>query len=239
MIRYRKIIFIIYFLVSVFSFFYFNDIVQSIFDLKYLSVKSYLLMILFVNLIFLFTLNRNVMFLYKIINYILFSVITVIFGGFVAIVLGNRFTQLYIMDISKAVHLIDLSLVIFLIYLIVVSLIYIGYYIFLKKDEEVIKEEVIKEKVSFNKIKFPKLSFFKNLTNIKSKKKEQVQYVKKNEKVITLEDLFASFNEDGFYIDGVECGIIFEDSNQENILKNYYILSNDINARLMGFYTGV
>lgn len=43
--------------------------------------------------------------------------------------------------------------------------------------------------------------------------------------------------ENGLYINGVECSIIFEDSNQENIVKNYYILQNDIHAKLVNGYT--
>ena len=42
---------------------------------------------------------------------------------------------------------------------------------------------------------------------------------------------------EGFYIDGVDCSIIFDDDNKDNVLKNYYILLNDINAKLTNGYT--
>ena len=64
-----------------------------------------------------------------------------------------------------------------------------------------------------------------------------MEYPDKEEKGITLEDLLASNQGEGFYIHGVDCSIIFEDSHQENILKNYQILSNDIHARLVNGYT--
>ena len=42
---------------------------------------------------------------------------------------------------------------------------------------------------------------------------------------------------DTFYIDGIDCSIIFEDTSKETALKNYYILLNDINAKLTNGYT--
>ena len=44
-------------------------------------------------------------------------------------------------------------------------------------------------------------------------------------------------NKDGFFIDGIDCSVIFEDSDKENIAKNYYILLNDVNAKLTNGYT--
>ena len=43
--------------------------------------------------------------------------------------------------------------------------------------------------------------------------------------------------QEGFYIDGVDCSIIFEDNDKTTIIKNYYILLNDINAKLVNGYT--
>ena len=44
-------------------------------------------------------------------------------------------------------------------------------------------------------------------------------------------------NKDLFTINGIECGIIFEDSIPDNIVKNYQILSNNINEKLVNGYT--
>ena len=191
--RYQKIITIIYIIISLLSFSCFNGIIQNIFELKYLSVKFYLLIIAITNLIMIYTINKNIETGYKITNYILFILMTIVFGSVVSIVLGNKFENLYIMDIKNAINL------------------------------EIETKQII---ISFSKLK----EKFK----IKTKESKNT-YQEKT--FISLEELLNYDKEEGFYIDGVECSIIFEDSNQENILKNYQILSNDINARLVNGYT--
>lgn len=231
--KYRMIFSIVYFIVSIFLFSYFNGLIQSIFDLKYLSVKSYLLMVVGVNLIILYTLNYPVRLGYKISNFILFIVIIIIFGSVVAIVLGNKYEQFYVMDIGNAIHFIDLSLVIFILYSIIISLVYIGYHLFDKKD--MVLNEKISTKKSFS---FPNFSYLKEkLKRDRNEKEEVYSYTDTEKNLITLEDLLEYNKGEGLYIHGVDCSIIFEDSNQENILKNYQILSKDIHARLMNGYT--
>lgn len=231
----------LYVISSLLSFQYLNGIVENIFKLKYLGVKTYLVVLIITNLIILSTLNKNIKLGYKIANYILFILLTIIFGSTAAVVLGNRFETFYIMDVSNAVNFIDLSLVIFMIYLIVMAIIYIGYYLFdnstevLKTIEDVKERSVLKEKHPFKKqkllpkLKLPKVHIFQKKKR-KEERKEQLPS-------LSIEELLNYDRRKGLYIDGVECSIIFEDSNQENIIQNYNILSHDIHAKMMNGYT--
>ncbi len=215
--------------ITIVSFSYMNGLFQSIFGLKYLSVKTYLFVIMLTNLIILFTINKKVKFFYKLANYTLFVTLTIILGATLSIILGNKFDSFYVMDISNAVNFIDLSMVIFILYGILMSIIYIGYDLFENK------EEVIENQVSTKQWKLPKLPniHFKR----KTKEKKSSTLPKFSRGLLTPEELFQYNRENGFYIDGVECSIIFEDSNKENIIKNYYILQQDIHAKLVNGYT--
>ena len=44
-------------------------------------------------------------------------------------------------------------------------------------------------------------------------------------------------NRNSFVIDGIDCSAIFDGSSSDEIMKNYYILLNDVNAKLMNGYT--
>ena len=231
---------ILYLIVSLVSFQYLNGIVENIFKLKYLGVKTYLVVLVITNLIILFTLNKKIKLGYKIANYVLFIFLTIIFGSTIAVVLGNRFKTFYVMDVSNAVNFIDLSLVIFMFYLIILAIIYIGYHLFdnsddvLKKIEDVKEKSILKQKKSFDdrkksKFEFPKVHIFQR----KKEKEDKSNYLPS----LSIEELLSYDKRDGFYIDGVECSIIFEDSNQENIMKNYHILSQDIHAKMVNGYT--
>lgn len=222
-------------LVSVILFSHMNGIIQSIFQLKYLSMKVYLMVVAITNIIALFTINKKIRLGYSIINYTLFILITLIFGAAFAVVLGNKIEALYIMDISNAVTLVDLSFVIFILYLIMMFLIYIGYYLFsshsnIEQMEKNIQENSVKKRdyLEDNNKKFKlRLSFWKR-TKTKLKKKNSI---------LSPEELLSYKDKNNFYINGVECGIIFEDSNQENIIKNYHILLEDIHAKLVNGFT--
>lgn len=223
------------FLASVILFLHMNGIIQSIFQLKYLSMKVYLMVVAITNITALYTINKKIRLGYSIINYTLFILITLIFGATFAVVLGNKIEALYIMDISNAVTLVDLSFVIFILYLIMMSLIYIGYYLFsshsnIEQMEKNIQENSIKKRnyLENNNKKFKlRLSFWKR-TKTKLKKKNSI---------LSPEELLSYKDKNNFYINGVECGIIFEDSNQENIIKNYHILLEDIHAKLVNGFT--
>ena len=201
-----------------------NGMINKIFNLTFLDVKSYLILLIITNTIILYTMNHSIKKGYKIINYILFILIIKIFGATLSVVLGNKFNQFYIMDIANAVNFMNLSFVIFIIYLITISIIYIGYNLF--KQEPLTEKEFILSKINIKDIKIPKLTL-----PIK-KKKTNTQV-----KLLTKEELLNYNKEKGFYINGEECSIIFEDSNKDNIIKNYYTLNEDIHAKLTNGYT--
>ena len=218
--RNKLIILGIYLLLTVISFAYINGIVNSIFKLKYLNVKFYLLLIIATNAIILYILNHQVKLIYKIITYIYFMMMMIMFGATLSIILGNKFSNFYLMEVQNAVHFIDLSFITAMFYAILMLSIYISIY--------AIKEKIItKEKI---------INIKNNIINyIKSFIEKHKKIEKPN--VLTPKELLNYDFEEGLYINGEECSIIFEDSNKENIIKNYYILNNDIHATLMNGYT--
>ena len=202
-----------------------NGAIYSIFHLTFLNVKCYLVLLIVTNLIILYTMNHSVSLKYKILNYLLFMFIVIILGAVLSVALGNKYNQFYIMDISNAVNFMDLSFVIFIIYLIVMSVIYIG--------SEFFKYDYISIKNDFGVSDFK----FSNLGIVKfilGKIKKNNDY---NSNLLSTEELLNYHVEDGFYINGEECSIIFDDSNKDNIIKNYYILNEDIHAKMMNGYT--
>ncbi len=255
----KELILIFYLAITLLSFNYLNGIVIQIFKLKYLDVKAYLLLLVIVNMIILYTINKKIKLGYKILNYSLFILLMIIFGSTVAVILGNLIDTFYIMDISNAVNFVDLSLVIFIIYLIILCLIYIGYYLFSNKEinefESYQESKLIglinkimeklnspKKDLNDNDLEY---DFNNQVDELKVKKSKKLAFKSffKGKKEITKKDLLSReellnyHKEDGFYIDGVDCSIIFEDSNQENIIKNYHILSEDIHAKMVNGYT--
>lgn len=244
--RLKQLILIaLYIVANIFLFNYLNTIIQDIFALKYLSVKTYLIILIITNIITLKTINQATKIVYSIINYSLFIILTIIFGATIAVILGNQIDFFYIMDVSNAINFIDLSIVIFILYLISMSITYIGYYIFEPKSIKQEVELVTKNQVSLTEKLLKKLSFLGKITlptiklkplNIK-KTKPQKTNSKKKSTILTPEELINFNREEKLYINGVECNIIFEDSNKDNIYKNYQILSEDINAKLVNGYT--
>lgn len=230
-----------YIIANIFFFNYLNTIIQDVFALKYLSVKVYLIILIITNIITLKTINQETKIVYSIINYSLFIILTIIFGATIAVVLGNQIDTFYIMDVSNAINFIDLSIVIFILYLISISITYIGYYIFEPKTS---KEQITKNQILLKEKILEKLSFLDKITlpTIKLKpldiRKLKPKKVKsKKSTLLTKEELINFNKEEKLYINGVECNIIFEDSNKDNIYKNYQILSEDINAKLVNGYT--
>lgn len=219
--KYQIAFIVIYLLISILTYNYINGIIKNIFALKYLSVKTYLVIVAIINSIILFTMNKKVKPVYKFLNYFLFILTMIIFGATIAVVLGNKYDSLYLMSISNAVNFIDLSMVLFLLYLIGINLTYIGYFLFENKDK--LKEQ---QPLSF-KLKVPNLKS-------RQRKKETPKLTKKT--LMTKEELL-NFKGDTLYIHGEDCNIIFEDSNAENIFLNYQILEEDIHAKMMNGYT--
>ena len=68
----------IYLLFTILSYSYLNDVINSIFKLKFLDVKSYLILLITTNMIVLYTMNRSLRLVYKILNYSLFTLLIII-----------------------------------------------------------------------------------------------------------------------------------------------------------------
>lgn len=207
------------FVVSAILFNYLNGIFNVVLDLKYLSIKSFLLQIIIVIGISLFTINKPTKMIYSILNYILSILTAIIVLTIIAILIGNKYPQVYLMDSSNIVMLIDLSLVIFILYLIIISLIYIGYYVLSNTNTLEIKLSLPDKK---------DITIFKK----KYSSKEELPAT-----ILTDEQLLNYKDKHNFHINGVECSIIFEDSNKDNIIKNYHILLEDINAKMVNGFT--
>ena len=186
---------------------YLNGVMNNIFKLTYLNVKSYLLLLIITDTIMLYTVNKPVKLGYKIPNYILFISVTAMFIAMLPIVLGNKIKIFYIMDIGNAINFMDLSFIVFSLYLITIALVHMGY-----------------------------MKIFKTIT-IPQKLFSKLPKRKNNTQILTREELLNYDKEKELYINGINVNIIFEDSNKDNIVKNYYLLLKDIDAKLANGYT--
>lgn len=202
----RKDLFVvIYTLINVLLFSYLNNIFQSIFTLKYLSVKLYLGVLVISLIIFLFTFNfsKKITLKYKVCNYLMVFILHIILVFDVYIVVSEKLEILNLIDIKNSITLMNLSLIIFFSYIGVLMLIYILEYLYQTKTKD-------------------------NKKTIKNKKMDLNK---------TLLELSKYKEGESFYINGVDCSIIFSDDNKENIIKNYNILYNDIEGCLTNGYT--
>ena len=111
-------------------------------------------------------------------------------------------------------------MILFVIYLCVISLIFIIRNIFFSKN---VQEDIFKLKKCILFV----IKGFKN--NLEFKKKS-------NASILTEEELF-SMDKKNLYINGIDCSIIFEDSVRDNIFINYQILTKDINATMVNGFT--
>ena len=183
---------------------YYKDIIDTIFNLKYLSIKLYMIILIIVNIITIYTLNKRINKIYKIANYLLFGIINIILTIILILVLGINLNLLKNTYSTYNILLINSSIIIFIIYLVSISIIYI-YKILTRKQKEVLEENTYD--------------------------------YEPREIILTKEELLSISNKELFTINGVECGIIFEDSIPDNIFKNYHILLNNINDKLVNGYT--
>lgn len=182
---------------------YASNIIEGILTLKYLSVKLYIITLIIINLIAIYTLKNKLSIGNKICNYSLAISSNLILILNIMLII---FTRLEILDssfIKYALLLTNVSLIIFVAYLLIISIIYI----------------------------------IKNLTKKKRIKDIPVEDITIKSNILTNDELLALSDKDNFTINGVECSIIFEDSIPENIINNYHILLNDINAKLVNGYT--
>lgn len=209
-----EIFIILYVIILWIGFFLFNDTLNSIFKLTYFSIKSYLILLIIGNIIMLININFPIKKPYKIINYMLFLTNILIFIINLIIILSNKYNGFISNTLEDAIKLININIIIFIAYIICCLLIFIS--------------------------KHTILLLFKKIKISKPKRKEIITKPTEKEKipqVITPIETKKVPEEKGFYIDGVDCSIIFEDSNKEDIIKNYYILLHDVNAKLINGYT--
>lgn len=201
------------FMIICLSFSYFNNIINSIFDLKYLSIKGFLVVFAITDIIVLITINKNIKLLYAIFNYVIFIYMTIIFMLIIFIRFSNNIIDVDIINIRNVVLLIDGSFVVFSLYLIIIALIYIGSFVF--------KDFVF----DYKKI------FRVNKKYIVDNNSDNKLIILSNEELLNYKD------KNNFYINDVDASIIFLDSNYNNIISNYHILLNDIEAPLVNGFT--
>ena len=215
----KIIIYIVSFIIFLFTHYMWNEI----FKMKFLDVKMYLILLVCVNCIMLYTFKHKIPLWLKIINFFLFFTIIFFLAMIISITLGNYIALFYIMDIKNAVNLMDLSFIIFLIYGIIVFSIYIGIYI--RKNNITISDIAIWFNSSFD-------SFIDNFYHFFHKFKRN-----DDNKMLSDKELLAYPYQEGFFIHGEDCSIIFEDSVPDNIICNYHILYHNIHAKLMNGFT--
>ena len=246
--RIKDLFVISYTLINLFLFSYLNSIFQGVFTLKYLSTKLYLITVLITLFIFLYTFNKKVKLIYKLANYLTTILTSIILLVNLYIVISNKLKLFNIIPINKAILLMNISCIIFFVYLTILSISYIIYNtkkiaLSSKRINELSKFSKIKQR---KELKLPPIKLNK-IVNSKKEKKFKIpskknsvkleESVLPNNKEISLEQLLNYKVGDNFYINGIDCSIIFCDSNKENIVKNYKILSTDITAKLVNGYT--
>lgn len=104
---------------------YLKDYLNGIFNLNFLSVKFYLIILIITNIILLITIKKNIKRTYKIINYILFSLITLILIINICMIIGSNLNILPEHLGQYIVMLLNISVILFIIYLTIISIIYI------------------------------------------------------------------------------------------------------------------
>lgn len=186
-------------------------------------MKLYLVLIIIGNIIMLVNINFHIKKYYKLINYMLFITNFMIAFVNLWIVLSNKYNFLIVADLKDSLKLMNINFIIFIIYLYCLCFIYIM--------ECTI--DFVKKKVSLYQKK--DLNIPTSPTALEKVEHSAEPLLTKPKYTYSFEEKKASDN--AFYIDGVDCSAIFEDSNQEEVLKNYYILLNDVNAKLTNGYT--
>ena len=213
----KRLYIIIYVILSWLCFYFFNDVFNEIFNLSYFSVKAYLLLLIIVNIITIVNINFVKKIVYKVINYMMFLVNALIFfmAGF--ILLGSK------LDIIKAssddlFKFMNINFIAFLVYLNIMGVIYLIDMLFNRKKVE--KNNITIDNVISNELEIDDVE----IEDIEEEYKDN-------------EEACFGDNSNGFVIDGIDCSAIFDNSSHDEIMKNYYILLNDVNAKLINGYT--
>ena len=229
--KYLNTYIIIFVAVMWILFFLLNDTLNLIFSFNFLSVRLYLFLVIIINMITLFTINYNFSKIYKLPNYLLFIVSIIIFlANSILVILKLQNINIKFLDIDNVV-LMDVNFIAFVTYLIIICQIYTINCL----------SAIVSKKTSVLKTKICQI---KKLPFVHKKKRGAAPQIKKTKKPaleivepLSNKESQISSDENAFYIDGVDCSIIFEDSNRDDIIKNYYILLHDVHARLVNGYT--
>lgn len=218
---------IVFTTISWYGFYLFNDILNSIFSLSYLSIKTYLILLIIGNVITIVTLNYKLDITYKIINYLLFTSNILIFITNILLLINSRLNIFSNIDTNIIIKVIDINIIIFLLYIEIIFLTYITKP-FINKIKEKIKSKKLEDEQG-------DYESFQPATQVVEPSipepiyayhppKENISYNTSTPKEFDPRDLF--------YINGVDCSAIFYESDKDTILKNYSILKKDINAKL-------
>lgn len=209
---------------------YYNDIIEGIFRLNFLSVKFYIVILIIINVITLITIQKDLKPVYKIINYTMFSIVSLILGIILLMIVGIKLGIISTIFSKYTIMLLNISIIVFIIYLTIISFIYIV------KNLNNVEITFDKEKLN-QKISSFKTFIFNKIKSIKEKQNSNNETEKESINRLTPEELLSYEKKEDFSINGIDCSIIFEDSIPENIIKNYHILSEDIDAKMVNGYT--
>ena len=204
--RIKDLFIIIYTLINLLLFKHLNTFFNDTFNYLELSIKSYLLSIVFTYIIFLYTFNRkNINKIYKLFNYVLFTIINIILMFNIYNILTIKIDYLPKINLENNNILNNISIIIIINYLVLIAIIYI-----------------------INNLK---------LNRVKKENNKTIIQETKPSTLLSIEELLNYNKNNSLYINGIDCSIIFNDSNKENIIKNYQILTNDIEAKMVNGYT--
>jgi len=222
----KDLFLIFYNLINIYLFNKLNTFFNSIFNFSNLSVKIYLGSILIAYIIFLFTINRKQLKKnLRAINYLLFFITNIILIINIYIILSIIIDVLPLINVDNPKVLNNINVIILIWYFMISSIIYI-----------------INNVISYRKKKRIELEIddSKFLVDTKEIYELEIENGNKDEglsRVLTVEELLNFDKNNALYINGVDCSIIFNDSNQDNIIKNYHILINNIEAKMVNGYT--
>ena len=206
---------IMYVIFSWIVIYYFNDIINSIFSLNYFDIRSYLLLLVIVNIITIININFIKNIYYKVLNYTMFITNVIVLLANIFTLLGSRLGVIKLIG-NEISNMININYIIFFLYLDILLYSRLVLFIINKRKKENINVLTGNSYEPFLDNKGD-LGLFDN-------------------KDINRPVLSNNVS-DGFVIDGIDCSAIFDIGNKKEILENYYILLNDIDAKLTNGYT--
>ena len=218
-----RVYLIVFVTIAWICFWFFNDRFNDIFKFNYLNIKTYLLLLIIVNIITIINVNFVKRLIFKIINYIMFFINIIIFIFNIFLFIGNRLNiiNITIYDLAK---LMNISYILFLIYLNIMGYLYLLLFVI----------DVVKSHIFIKKKK--NVEVFNDVVEEDScDQAEAIEDKIDNDSISSIDNELDG--KDKFIIDGVDCSVIFDDLNKNEILENYYILLNDVNAKLVNGYT--